>query len=170
MGQHAPTKTVDTQFETRNPIDMVEWVANSRRCAYERNADCELTLLASGEWIDQRLCFNYLPDCEALQVTLMFEPRVPNRRMAEILRLIAKMNANNWLGHFDLWSEEQMVLFRYGLPLRGAQLTGAQCEDVIDLAMEACESFFPALQYVLWAGMDADDAVSACLFETVGEA
>lgn len=170
MGQQLPRGPIDIPVEDRNPIDVVERIAGNRRYLYERNAECELTILSGGDWVDHRLCFNYLVDCEALQLTLMFEPRIPDRRLTEIFRLVARMNATTWLGHFDLWDEEQMVLFRYGMPLRDTRLIPAQCEDVIDLALEACNNFFPALQYVLWAGMDADDAVNACMFATTGEA
>ena len=37
-------------------------------------------------------------------------------------------------------------------------------------ALEACEAYFQAFQFVVWSGMDAQSAVDAVLFETVGEA
>ena len=170
MGQRATKDPAYDFVENPNPLDIIEQTAENQRFPYERNADCELILLSGGKWTDQRLCFTFLPDCEALQLMLIFEPRVPERHIEEVLRLIARMNANNWLGHFDYLSDEQLVLFRYGMPLRDSDLTVAQSTDLIELALEACDSFFPALQYVLWGGMKADDAVSASLFETAGEA
>jgi hypothetical protein len=62
-------------------------------------------------------------------------------------------------------------LFRNGLLLTGgAQATEAQCEALIDLALDACERYFPAFQFVIWAGKSADDAMRSCLIETMGEA
>ena len=61
-------------------------------------------------------------------------------------------------------------MFRYGVPMRGSELSSGQAEDIIDLALEACEMFYPALQYVIWSGMAANDAVNACMMETMGEA
>ena len=119
---------------------------------------------------DFRLAINYLRDCQALQLMLLFDPKVPDTRQAEVLRLLAQANSRNWLGHFDWWKEERAVMFRYGLPLRGASLAARQCEDVIDLALEACEMFFPALQYVLWSGLGAEEAIRLCQMQTVGEA
>ena len=171
MGQDSPARNFVTQAERRiNPIDVVEAVLRARAYAYERAADDQLSLISGGNWTDYRIGFNYLPDCEGLQITLLFDPRVPERRAGEVMLLLALINAQNWLGHFDFWDEERVIAFRYGMPLRGARLSRAQCEDMLDLTLETCEAFFPALQYVLWAGMSARDAVRACLLETKGEA
>jgi len=171
MGQDSPARNFDTHSDYEiNPLDVVEAVLGSRRYAYDRGADFELTLFSGGKWTDYQLGFSYLPESEGLQLTLIFDPRIPAARNTEIMRLLALMNAQNWLGHFDYLDEERAILFRCGIPLRGAQLSEAQCEDMIDLTLEACETFFPALQYVLWAGMSASDALAACMLETKGEA
>ncbi|MSP43933.1 MAG: hypothetical protein EXR08_11335 [Alphaproteobacteria bacterium] len=153
-----------------NPLDVVEQVMTDRDWPYERESDVELTLIRGGQWTDFRLGVNYLTDCNALQLTLMFEARAPMHRQQEIFHLLALVNARNWLGHFDWWEEERAVMFRYGVPMREADLSAAQAEDIVDLALEACEMFYPALQYVLWSGMTAGEAVSACMMETMGEA
>jgi hypothetical protein len=36
--------------------------------------------------------------------------------------------------------------------------------------VEAAERYFPAFQFVVWAGKTARDAVDAVMFETAGEA
>ena len=41
---------------------------------------------------------------------------------------------------------------------------------LLSSALEACEAYFQAFQFVVWSGMDAQSAVDAVLFETVGEA
>ena len=43
-------------------------------------------------------------------------------------------------------------------------------EDLLDIAVEACERFFPAFQFVIWAGKTAREAIDAAMFETAGEA
>ena len=64
-----------------------------------------------------------------------------------------------------------MVLYRHTVLLRG--LRGAsveQLEDLVDAAVNECERFYPALQMVVWGGRSVDEALSAALMETVGEA
>ena len=48
--------------------------------------------------------------------------------------------------------------------------TGRQVEVLLSSALEACEAYYQAFQFVVWSGMDAQSAVGAVMFETVGEA
>jgi hypothetical protein len=41
---------------------------------------------------------------------------------------------------------------------------------VLGSALDSCERYFPAFQFVVWAGKPARDALDAALFETSGEA
>jgi hypothetical protein len=75
------------------------------------------------------------------------------------------------MGHFDLWRREDVVIFRQSLLLAGgAEPTNRQVEVLLSSALETCEAYFQAFQFVVWSGMDAQAAVDAVLFETVGEA
>ena len=40
----------------------------------------------------------------------------------------------------------------------------------MECAIESVERYFPAFQFVVWAGKSAREAMDATLFETVGEA
>lgn len=171
MGTNRPAYELRNEKSQHiNPLDMVEAVCGRRDWTCERGDEDALTLFSGNKWTDFRLAINYLQDCRAIQLMLLFDSKVPETRQAEVLRLLALANSRNWLGHFDWWEEERAVMFRYGLPLRGASLAARQCEDVIDLALEACELFFPALQYVLWSGLAADEAIRLCQMQTIGEA
>jgi hypothetical protein len=37
-------------------------------------------------------------------------------------------------------------------------------------ALHACERYYPALQFVVWAGKSTAEAMSAAMFDTEGEA
>ena len=37
-------------------------------------------------------------------------------------------------------------------------------------AIHACERYYPAFQFVVWAGKSASEAMSAAMFDTEGEA
>jgi hypothetical protein len=55
--------------------------------------------------------------------------------------------------------------------MRGAPpLTETQVRDLLDIAIAECERFYPAFQYVLWAGKSAEEALDAAMIEPVGEA
>jgi len=75
------------------------------------------------------------------------------------------------IGHFDLWQEDGSVMFRHSLLLNGgADPTAEQLECLLTSALEACERYYQAFQFVVWAGKKSGDALDAVLFETRGTA
>jgi hypothetical protein len=75
------------------------------------------------------------------------------------------------MGHFDLWSSEGVIMFRQTLLLAGgAEPNSSQVERLLVIAIEACERYFQAFQFVVWAGKSANEALEGVMFETVGEA
>jgi hypothetical protein len=88
-----------------------------------------------------------------------------------VLQLIGLVNEQMWVGHYDMWSAENVVMFRHALLLAGgAEPTQGQCEMLLKAAVDACERYFQAFQFVLWAGKSAREALDSVLFETEGEA
>jgi hypothetical protein len=97
--------------------------------------------------------------------------RVPERRRAEVQQLISLVNEQLWVGHFDLWVQDGIVMYRHALMLTGGiTAAGTQCEGLLGTALDACERYFPAFQFVVWAGKGAREALDAAMFETSGEA
>jgi hypothetical protein len=153
-----------------SPIDLVEQLANQQDWAYERAADDELTMTVSGTWSDYHVSINWRDDLEALHVASAFDCKVPDARLNEIYRLIAQINEQLWIGHFDLWLHEGLLMYRHGLLLNGNVATPRQCEALIHSALEACERYYQAFQYVVWAGKEAREALTSAMFETEGQA
>jgi hypothetical protein len=62
-------------------------------------------------------------------------------------------------------------MFRHAIPLRGTDgLKPEQLNDLVEVAISESERFYPAFQYVVWAGKTPADALTASILETVGEA
>lgn len=154
-----------------NPVDVVELVASSREWSFERAGDDEIALSVSGVWADYAVSFSWLEHCEALHLGCAFDLRVPAHRQAEVFRLIARINEQLVLGHFDLLASQNAVMYRHALLLSGgAAATSQQAERLLTAALETCERFFQAFQFVVWAMKSAEDALACSLFETVGRA
>ena len=62
------------------------------------------------------------------------------------------------------------MLYRQGLMLNGAEPTAKQCEALLQAALETCERYYQAFQFVLWAGKTPREALEASVFETAGQA
>lgn len=108
---------------------------------------------------------------KSLHIASAFDLKVPEPRRAEVKHLIALINEQMWIGHFDMWNHEGVVIFRNShLLTGGAEVTPQQCEALLRSATDACDLYYQAFQFVVWAGKSATDALSQVMFETVGEA
>ncbi|MBB6178502.1 YbjN domain-containing protein [Pseudorhizobium flavum] len=154
-----------------NPVDMIEVVAASNDWAFERSGEDEIALTVEGRWADYHVSFSWMEEFEALHLACAFDIRIPDARVNEVIRLLSHINGQVLMGHFDLWRQEDVVIFRQSLLLAGgAEPTSQQVEVLLSSALDACESYFQAFQFVVWSGMDAKNAMEVVLFETVGEA
>ncbi|MEZ5792650.1 MAG: YbjN domain-containing protein [Nitratireductor sp.] len=154
-----------------NPVDMIEQVASVNDWDFERSGDDEINVTVSGLWADYSVSFSWMEDFEALHLACAFDLRVPERRSAETVKLLSLVNEQLLIGHFDLWAREGVIMFRQSLLLNGgAEPNGEQLECLLSSALEACERYFQAFQFVVWAGKTAQEALDGALFETQGNA
>lgn len=163
---------IDVFEEPRsNPVDVVEHLAAVRDWAFDRAGDDEIAISISGRWTDYHVSFTWMDEIESLHLACAFDCRVPERSRAEILKLISLVNEQLWIGHFDLWSRDGVVMFRHALLLPDAMApSDRQCEALLEAALEACERYFQSFQFVVWAGKSAREAMDAAMFDTSGEA
>ena len=165
---------IDLHFapdRAEHPLDVVERLAALRDWIFDRAETDEMSVSVSGRWTDYHVAFTWIEDVEALHVACAFDLKVPERRRGEVLQLVSRINEQMWVGHFDLWSSENVVMFRHSLLLAGgAEATHAQCETMLRASVEACERYFQAFQFVMWAGKNAREALDSVLFETEGQA
>ena len=154
-----------------HPVDVVERIASFHEWAFDREDEDEISISVQGSFSDYHVAFTWLPDLEALHVGCAFDLKVPDRRRIEILSLVSLVNEHLWIGHFDLWNGQNVVMFRHALLMAGgADPDGRQCEAILKMAVETCDRYYQAFQYVVWAGKTAREALDSVMFETEGEA
>lgn len=154
-----------------NPVDMIEIVATSNDWSFERSCEDEIAMTIEGRWADYHVSFAWMEQFEALHLACAFDLTIPDHRVNEVIRLLSCINGQVLMGHFDIWRQEDTIIFRQSLLLAGgAQATSQQVEVLLASAVEACEQYFQAFQFVVWSGMEASKAMEVALFETVGEA
>ena len=154
-----------------NPLDVVERLAAGNDWSFERASEDEITILVAGRWAEYQLSYTWMLDIEALHLACVFDLKVPDRRRAEVQALISLINERLWIGHFDQWPSEGVVMYRHALMLpAGMEPTGTQCEALLGTALDTCERYFTAFQFVVWAGKTGHEALEAAMFETSGEA
>jgi hypothetical protein len=154
-----------------HPLDPVEQALTSQGWQFQRGCDDDLSAQFRGQWCDYSLHFTWAGDFNAVHFTCAFDARVPDKKRHEARDLLALANDRVWLGHFGIWEPEGLPMFRHAVLMRGAPpLTETQVRDLLDIAIAECERFYPAFQYVLWAGKSAEEALDAAMIEPVGEA
>ena len=159
------------ELREAHPVDLIENIANAHEWSFERTNDDEIAISVAGHWTDYHVSFSWMEDYEALHLACAFDIKVPELRVAEISRLLAMINEQMLFGHFDLWEQEGAVMFRQSLMLNGGAVpTNQQVETLMHSAVEACECYFQAFQFVIWSNVSAREALSGALFETHGNA
>ena len=160
-----------TREQQNNPLDVVERMAAGNNWPFERAGEDEITLVVTGRWTNYQVSYTWMGDIEALHLACAFDMRVPEPRLSDVQQLVAMINEQMWIGHFDIWMQNGIVMFRHALVLTGGIAASArQCEAVLGTALDACERYFPAFQFVVWAGKSAREAMDSAMFETCGEA
>ncbi len=156
---------------TLHPVDIIEQIAAINDWEFERQDADEISISVRGSWGDYHVSFNWMEDLESLHIACAFDLKVPEPRRAEVKHLISLINEQLWIGHFDIWHHEGVVLFRNSHLLSGgAEVSPQQAEALLRSATDSCDLYYQAFQFVVWAGKAASEALAQVMFETVGEA
>ena len=155
---------------THNPLDRVEQLAETHSWRMDRTNDHEVVMRVGGSWSDLNISLTWRDDHESLHFACAPDLKVPEARRVEAMKLLHLINAQLLHGHFDLW-EDGSVLYRDALLLAGgAEINDEQCEVLISSGVDATHTYYPALNFVIWAGHSAERALQSALLETMGEA
>src|SRR2546423_13163812 len=154
-----------------NPLAVVEDIAANNNWPFERSGDDEVTIVSKGQWTDYQLSFTWMGEIEALHLACAFDMKIPAGRRGEVQRLIAAINEQLWIGHFDIWTHTGMIMHRQALVLPGGiTASTAQCESMLGGAIHAFERYYPPLPLAPWAGKSTAQPMRAAIFDTDGQA
>lgn len=163
--------STDNQYVADTALDTIEQCLTSADWASERCDDVTLHCAAPTRWGECGGMFAWRDEPAAVHFNLSAELRSPLARKAAVTELLALVNERLWMGHFEHWPAEGVIMFRHTLPmLDRASLEPGEIVAMITAATEAIERFLPAFNFVVWAGMSPAQAIEASMFETMGEA
>ena len=158
-------------FSDPGPLDTIERMAAGTGFEAQRVDETELHVNLTGSWRDVSVWFAWREEAQVVQIGAPLEIKIPLARRPEVLSLLALVNERLWIGHFDAWEQDQGLIYRNGAVLpAGQSLDASQAEILMRGAMDAFEKFYPAFNYVVWGGKTAQEAIDACILETVGSA
>ena len=153
------------------PVDMLSALFEARGWTVEHASEDELSGEIQGSWAKFQLRCIWREEDNVLQVVCLPDIRVPEAKRKVALDLLARINEQMWLGHFDVWSQGGMLVYRHGVLMGDEGLMSvSQAQAVIETAIEECDRFYPAFQFVLWGDKSPEAALEAAMVDAVGEA
>ncbi|WP_084398071.1 type III secretion system chaperone family protein [Henriciella aquimarina] len=154
-----------------DPLDLVEACLESAGWEHQRDEESTLQCIAQSRWGEMGALFASRIEPPALHFTLTLDLKPTRARQQAIAKLVLMANERLWLGHFDYWIEDGVMLFRHTIPmLDRLEPDPGEIRAVLAAATDAVNMFVPAFNFVIWAGKSPEEAIDAALFETDGEA
>ena len=154
------------------PIDMLEAYYAAHGWDFERQDD-EIVATVKGSWTTYELRALWREDDSVLQFLAFPDIKVTEDRRGPFYETVGLVNEQLWIGHFELWSQSGVLLYRHAAMVDGGDegtLSLGAAELLVESAIEECERFYPVFQFVLWGGKTPREAIAAALIETQGEA
>ena len=151
-------------------INIAEDLAVAREWEHDRVTEDQIALAIEGQWRTYSLTLAWSSQDETLRLICTFECEWPTQ-IQELYSLLNLVNDKVWTGAFTYWSDQKLMVWRYGLLLSGDQIVmPEQVDDMIASAVMACERFYPAFQLAGWGGHTAADAIRVVVSDGHGRA
>ena len=147
-----------------DPLENVELAASIQNWTFDRT-DNEVPIIANGKHNNYQLSVSLQNDSNGLNVICGFDLRFNRKNKFQILKLVSSINAQLWLGHFDVWDKEGLIVYRNSSILEKSPNLKT-IETLLNDAVSSIDLYFPAFQYILRAGKDSEEALQTVLFET----
>ena len=156
--------------EDAAPLDMLMAMFEARGWPCEATAS-EICGEIQGSWTKYQLRGIWRADDGVLQILCLPDVRISKEKLASAQELVSLANEQMWLGHFDIWSNGGVLLYRYGTLLGDDGLLSlSQAQSLVEIAVDECDRFYPAFQFVLWGDRSPADALEAAMVDALGEA
>lgn len=153
------------------PVDMLSLLFEARGWPFEFISDDEISGEIQGSWANYQLRGIWRSEDNVLQLLCLPDVRVPESKRAAMFEVLALVNEQLWLGHFDIWSNGGVLLYRHGLMLGDDGLLSlSQAQAVVEAAIHECDRFYPAFQFILWGDKSPSEALESALVDPAGEA
>lgn len=160
-----------TRQEDAAPVDMLAQLFEARGWNFEFIGDDEISGEVQGSWANYQLRGIWRSEDNVLQLLCLPDIRVPDDKRPAMFEVLGLINEQLWLGHFDVWSNGSVLLYRHGLLLGDDGLLSlAQAQMLVEVAVEECDRFYPAFQFILWGDKSPSEALASALVDAAGEA
>ena len=153
------------------PVDMLAALFDARGWQCEIVAEDELVGEVQGSWAKYQLRAIWRDQDKVLQFLCLPDIKIQSGKKQSAYELLSLVNEQMWLGHFDIWSNGDVLLYRHGVLLGDdGTLSLTQAQSLVENAIDECDRFYPAFQFVLWGDKSPRGALEAAMVDAAGEA
>ncbi len=153
------------------PVDMLAALYEARGWDFERDSEDEISTEVKGSWTNYSIKAIWREEDNVLQIIALPGVHVDHDKRDNIYKALGLINEQLWIGHFDLWQNNGILLFRHALIMASNGMLGVeQAQTLIDAAIDECERYYPVFQFIIWGGKSPEDAIASALIDTQGEA
>ena len=153
------------------PVEMLAALFEARGWAFEITNEDEVAGEVQGSWAKYQIKAIWRSEDNVLQLLCLPDIRVSDEKRPHAYELLAMVNEQTWLGHFDIWSNGSVLLYRHGALLGDEGLLSIQqAQALIETAIDECDRFYPAFQFVLWGDKSPRKALESAMVDALGEA
>ena len=154
-----------------HPIDIVESLAEHHAWQFDRVTDDQIAMAVEGQWRTYSLTLAWSAQDETLRLICTFEMDPPADQIAKLYDVLNRCNDMVWNGAFTYWTEQKLMVWRYGLLLAGGQSPSTeQIDKLIAGSVQASERFYPAFQLACWGSRTPAEAMKIAIAEAYGRA
>ncbi|MGB7408476.1 MAG: YbjN domain-containing protein [Pontixanthobacter sp.] len=158
-------------YDDAPPVDMLSALFEARGWPFEAQSADEMSGEIQGSWTKYQLRAVWRRQDKVLQLLCLPDVRVGMDRRSSACDLLALVNEQVWLGHFDIWSKSDVLVYRNAALLGDDGLLSLdQAQMIVEAALEECDRFYPAFQFVLWGDKSPEEALENALIDAAGEA
>ncbi|MDF1671058.1 MAG: YbjN domain-containing protein [Roseovarius sp.] len=157
--------------EDIHPIDIVEHLAEHHDWDFDRIGDDQIAMAVEGQWRTYSITLAWSAYDETLRMVCTFEMEPPEDKLPALYHILNDVNDQCWAGAFTYWTEQKLMVYRYGLLMSGGQgASPEQIDTLIRAAVLNAERFYPAFQLVVWGDQKPQDAIQVAIAEAYGRA
>lgn len=154
-----------------HPIDVVEDLAARYEWDFDRVTEDQIAMAVEGQWRTYSLTLAWSEQDETLRLICTFEMEPPADRLPALYDVLNRCNDQVWDGAFTFWSEQKLMVWRYGLVLAGGQFASSeQIDRLIASAVTSAERYYPAMQLACWGDQTPERAMQVAIAEAYGRA
>jgi hypothetical protein len=161
----------DQVTEDAAPVEMLASLFQARGWNFEKISKDEVAGEVQGSWAKYQIKAIWRSEDNVLQLLCLPDIRLLEDKLQHAYELVAMINEQIWLGHFDIWANGNILLYRHGALLSDEGLLSLQqAQTLVEIAVDECDRFYPAFQFVLWGDKSPIKALESALVDAVGEA